>query len=119
MLKNIISYGFTLAFLQLLIACGPAPEEGQAALKDVATVSTETGGDQKAAAKEAEILIVAFGDSLYAGYGLDQKQGFAPGPETGRYARQYGSDGQEIAGPRHHGHADRHAGSAQSGRGIW
>ncbi len=78
MLKNIISYGFTLAFLQLLIACGPAPEEGQAALKDVATVSTETGGDQKAAAKEAEILIVAFGDSLYAGYGLDQKQGFAP-----------------------------------------
>ncbi|WP_323800259.1 arylesterase [Parasphingorhabdus sp.] len=78
MLKNIISYGFTLAFLQLLIACGPAPEEGQAALKDVATVSTETGGEQKAAAKEAEILIVAFGDSLYAGYGLDQKQGFAP-----------------------------------------
>ncbi|MFT7359360.1 arylesterase [Parasphingorhabdus sp.] len=78
MLKNIISYGFTLAFLQLLIACGPAPEEGQAALKDVATISTETGGEQKAAAKEAEILIVAFGDSLYAGYGLDQKQGFAP-----------------------------------------
>ena len=78
MLKNFFLYGFTLAFLQLLIACGPAPEEGQAALKDVATVSTETGGDQKAAAKEAEILIVAFGDSLYAGYGLDQKQGFAP-----------------------------------------
>ncbi|MEJ6677322.1 GDSL-type esterase/lipase family protein, partial [Parasphingorhabdus sp.] len=41
-------------------------------------VSTETGGDQTAEAKEAEILIVAFGDSLYAGYGLDQKEGFAP-----------------------------------------
>lgn len=78
MLKNIISYGFTLAFLQLLIACGPAPEESQAVLEDVATVSTETGGDQMAKAEEAEILIVAFGDSLYAGYGLDQKEGFAP-----------------------------------------
>ncbi|MEJ6595825.1 arylesterase [Parasphingorhabdus sp.] len=78
MLKNIISYGFTLAFLQLLIACGPAPEEAQADLEDVEMVSTETGGDQTAEAKEAEILIVAFGDSLYAGYGLDQKEGFAP-----------------------------------------
>jgi acyl-CoA thioesterase-1 len=78
MLKNIISYGFTLAFLQLLIACGPAPEAEQAVQEDVETVSTETDGDQTAQAKEAEILIVAFGDSLYAGYGLDQKQGFAP-----------------------------------------
>jgi len=78
MLKNLFVYGFTLAFLQLLIACGPAPEEVQAVPEDVATVSTETGGDQMAEAKDAEILIVAFGDSLYAGYGLDQKEGFAP-----------------------------------------
>lgn len=78
MLKNLFVYGFTLAFLQLLIACGPAPEEAQAVPEDVATVSTETGGDQMAEAKDAEILIVAFGDSLYAGYGLDQKEGFAP-----------------------------------------
>jgi len=78
MLKNIISYGFTLAFLQLLIACGPAPEAEQAVLEDVETVSTATDDDQMAEAKEAEILIVAFGDSLYAGYGLDQKEGFAP-----------------------------------------
>jgi len=78
MLKNLFVYGFTLAFLQLLIACGPAPEEAQAVPEDVAAVSTETGGDQMAEAKDAEILIVAFGDSLYAGYGLDQKEGFSP-----------------------------------------
>lgn len=78
MLKNLFVYGFTLAFLQLLIACGPAPEEAPPVLEDVETVSTEAGGDQMAAAKEAEILIVAFGDSLYAGYGVDQKEGFAP-----------------------------------------
>lgn len=78
MLKNLFVYGFTLAFLQLLIACGPAPEDEQAVLKDVETAATETDDNQIAEAKEAEILIVAFGDSLYAGYGLDQKEGFAP-----------------------------------------
>ena len=78
MLKNLVLYGFTLTLLQLLIGCGPAPEEGQAVLEDVETVSTETDGDQMVEAKEAEILIVAFGDSLYAGYGVDQKEGFAP-----------------------------------------
>ena len=78
MLKNIISYGFTLAFLQLLIACGPAPDEQQAVREDVATAPADSDGDQADAADEAEILVVAFGDSLYAGYGLDQKQGFAP-----------------------------------------
>ena len=78
MLKNLFVYGFTLAFLQLLIACGPAPDEPQAVPKDVETASTATESDQTASTREAEVLIVAFGDSLYAGYGLDQKQGFAP-----------------------------------------
>ncbi|WP_339823879.1 arylesterase [uncultured Parasphingorhabdus sp.] len=78
MLKNFFLYGFTLAFLQLLIACGPAPEDEQAVLKDVETAAPKADGDRAAEAKEAEILIVAFGDSLYAGYGLDQKEGFAP-----------------------------------------
>ncbi len=78
MLKNFVLYGFTLSFLQLLIACGPAPDEEQAVLKDVETVATEAEGDQVAEAKEAETLIVAFGDSLYAGYGLDQKEGLVP-----------------------------------------
>jgi len=78
MLKNLGLYGFMLAFLQLLIACGPAPEDGQAVQEDVGTVSADAGSDPVTAEKEAEILIVAFGDSLYAGYGLDQKEGFAP-----------------------------------------
>ncbi len=78
MLRNFISYGLSLAFLQLLMACGPAPEEAQAVPEDVATGSTEADSGQLAEAKEAEMLIIAFGDSLYAGYGLDQKEGFAP-----------------------------------------
>lgn len=82
MLKNFVLYGFTLAFLQLLIACGPTPEETQAVPEDVATASTKAGGDQKAEAKEAEYLVVAFGDSLYAGYGVDQNEGFAPELQT-------------------------------------
>jgi len=78
MLKNFIVYGFTLAFLQLLIACGPAPDEQQAVREDVAAAPADSDGDQADAADETEFLVVAFGDSLYAGYGLDQKQGFAP-----------------------------------------
>ncbi|WP_417609933.1 arylesterase [Parasphingorhabdus sp.] len=78
MLKNLILYGFTLAFLQLLIACGPAPDEPQAVQEDVGSASTETGGEQSAASEEAETLVVAFGDSLYAGYGLEPNEGFAP-----------------------------------------
>ncbi|VWX57857.1 arylesterase [Sphingorhabdus sp. 109] len=78
MLKNFITYGFTLAFLQLLIACGPAADEQQAVREDVAAVPADMGGDQSAATEEAEFLVVAFGDSLYAGYGLDPKEGFAP-----------------------------------------
>lgn len=78
MLKNFFLYGFTLAFLQLLIACGPAPVDEQATSADAGQVVPVAVGDQATEAKEAEILIVAFGDSLYAGYGLDQKEGFAP-----------------------------------------
>ena len=78
MLKNFVLYGFAFAFLQLLIACGPAPEDAQAVLEDVETVPTETDGEQLAESQEAEILVVAYGDSLYAGYGVDQKDGFAP-----------------------------------------
>ncbi len=78
MLKNLVLYGFTLALLQLLIACGPAPVGEKATAVDAGQVVPVTDGDQTADAKEPEILIVAFGDSLYAGYGLDQKEGFAP-----------------------------------------
>lgn len=78
MLKNLFLYGFTLAFLQLLIACGPSPQERQAVPGDVETVPTASGDEPMDDAQEAATLIVAFGDSLYAGYGVDQKEGFAP-----------------------------------------
>lgn len=78
MLRNLVLYGFTLAFLQLLIACGPAPVDEQATAADAGQVVSVADGEETAEAKGPEILIVAFGDSLYAGYGLDQKEGFAP-----------------------------------------
>ncbi|WP_417622086.1 arylesterase [Parasphingorhabdus sp.] len=78
MLKNLFLYGFTLGFLQLLIACGPAPVDETATTTDKQQPVAATSNDQTAEAKEPDILIVAFGDSLYAGYGLDQKEGFAP-----------------------------------------
>ncbi|MEO9601142.1 arylesterase [Parasphingorhabdus sp.] len=78
MLKNLTVYGFALAFLQLLIACGPAPVDETATSADAGPTDAAVQGDQTADAKDADILIVAFGDSLYAGYGLDQKEGFAP-----------------------------------------
>lgn len=78
MLRNFITYGFTLAFLQLLIACSPAPVDETATKANEAQAMTAVDSDVKADVDESEFLVVAFGDSLYAGYGLDQKQGFAP-----------------------------------------
>jgi len=76
MLRNFITYGLSLAFLQLLIACSPEPAEETAAGPQSGQVEAAAGAT--ADAKEADTLILAFGDSLYAGYGVDQKDGFAP-----------------------------------------
>lgn len=74
MLKTFISYGFCIAVLQLLIACGPASNEEQLPTSVSGAVSDK---DAELIA-EADLLVVAFGDSLYAGYGLNQDEGFAP-----------------------------------------
>lgn len=74
MLKNFILYGFSIAVLQLLIACSPAAE--QAPVTDRAENKAAENVTQPA--EEADLLVVAFGDSLYAGYGLEQNEGFAP-----------------------------------------
>lgn len=74
MLKTFLSYGFCIAVLQLLIACGPAPDEETRSIQEGETVSEKDAGP----AVEADLLVVAFGDSLYAGYGLNQDEGFAP-----------------------------------------
>lgn len=78
MLKDLVLYGFTLAFLQLLTACGPAPVDEKATSSDAGQAAPAGDANQTEAVTEPEILIVAFGDSLYAGYGLDQNEGFAP-----------------------------------------
>lgn len=60
-----------MALLQLLAACSPdAPRED----KPTNAVSVAASDPIPADAK----LVVAFGDSLYAGYNLDSGQGFAP-----------------------------------------
>ncbi len=82
MLRNFITYGLSLAFLQLLIACSPEPADERATTAVAAQVDSSTDSSAKADADEAEILVVAFGDSLYAGYGVDQKEGFAPELQT-------------------------------------
>mgnify|MGYP003627727336 CR=1 FL=1 len=78
MLRNFLSYGLSLAFLQLLIACSPEPVDKSAGTTDAERVESATDNPVKAEAEEAGILVLAFGDSLYAGYGVDQKDGFAP-----------------------------------------
>jgi acyl-CoA thioesterase I len=62
-------YGALLLLLQGVIACGPAQQP------DKAPPSPKTGVKQETA---ADNLVVVFGDSLYAGYKLGPKEGFAP-----------------------------------------
>lgn len=78
MLRNFITYGLSLAFLQLLIACSPDPINETAATANEGQAMPAADSDAKADIDDAEILVVVFGDSLFAGYGLDQKEGFAP-----------------------------------------
>ena len=75
MLKTLSAYGFCIAILQLLIACGPATETQTAPEKNQAQNQEAANSEP---AKEAKTLILAFGDSLYAGYGLAPDEGFVP-----------------------------------------
>lgn len=74
MLKNLLQYGFGLVVLQLLVACGSSTQDAPSDSKQQETV--EAPSDK--VVTEAEILVLAFGDSLYAGYGLSQTDGFVP-----------------------------------------
>jgi len=74
MLKRFVQYGMGVAAIQLIVACSPAE---QAAQTDSAeTVSADA--EKAEIVSEADTLVLAFGDSLYAGYGLPQNEGFAP-----------------------------------------
>ncbi len=72
-LKSWITYGFCFAILQLVIGCGQAPIDEQTSQAGIAEPEQQAIADP-----EADMLILAFGDSLYAGYGLPPKEGFVP-----------------------------------------
>ncbi|API59306.1 arylesterase [Tardibacter chloracetimidivorans] len=70
-------YGAPLLLVQLIIGCSPsAPEQNSGRAEANVAVLAETS-----AVAEDKKLVVAFGDSLFAGYNLDQDQGFAPALE--------------------------------------
>jgi acyl-CoA thioesterase-1 len=78
-----MQYGALALFVQLAVACSdktpvPPPSDNGA----------QAGNNVAAAAPVAdEQLVVAFGDSLYAGYNLDQDKGLAPVLEAALKAR--------------------------------
>jgi acyl-CoA thioesterase I len=67
--NNLGLYGTLLLLCQGLVACDAAPP-----VKDAPSAERIATAD----AKEPTRLVVAFGDSLYAGYQLGPKEGFAP-----------------------------------------
>ncbi|WP_430414184.1 arylesterase [Parasphingorhabdus sp.] len=75
MLKNLVTYGFGLAIVQLLVACGPAQQDAPMDVQQQISQTTDTATPEKI---EADTLVLVFGDSLYAGYGLAPDEGFAP-----------------------------------------
>ncbi|MEP3227185.1 MAG: arylesterase [Parasphingorhabdus sp.] len=69
-----MTYGFCFAILQLLIACSPSESQNIAAEEQ----SEASSPAVISPTEEPETLVVVFGDSLYAGYGLAPDEGFAP-----------------------------------------
>jgi acyl-CoA thioesterase I len=63
MLNRLARYGVVLTLFQALIACGNSPAQEP---------------PQKTPQAQYDTLVVAFGDSLYAGYQLSPTQGLAP-----------------------------------------
>ncbi|MGE0774238.1 MAG: arylesterase [Sphingomonadaceae bacterium] len=73
---RILPYAVSLLLVQLTAACWQQPAvEQQPARKEAATSNAVSAPPVEVA---DERLIVAFGDSLYAGYGVPQGSGFAP-----------------------------------------
>lgn len=75
-----VQYGLVIGLCQLLVACGgaettaPVQKNDGRAAEGVGTGKGAAGQDMAADAP----LVVAFGDSLYAGYQLAPKEGLAP-----------------------------------------
>ena len=71
------AYGAALPLVYLIAACSPTNEDGPVAANTVAAAPAPSPGAPAADAR----LVVALGDSLYAGYNLAAGQGFAPALE--------------------------------------
>jgi acyl-CoA thioesterase-1 len=71
---RISQYGALLLLVQLAGACSDERQPNDAAQREVKTMPPAM---IEAPAKDSR-LVVAFGDSLFAGYGLAQDEGFAP-----------------------------------------
>lgn len=67
-------YGVSLLLVQLAAACSSSPPDATAPANDVADIATTN----RTVPAADEKLVLVFGDSLYAGYNLEQNQGFAP-----------------------------------------
>lgn len=80
--RRLRTYGAALLIVQLAAACS-SPENSAESKKDaVAGSATTSGADAATTALAADTkLVVVFGDSLFAGYNLNQKEGFAPALE--------------------------------------
>jgi acyl-CoA thioesterase-1 len=72
-------YGAALLIIQVLVGCGPADPQSPAA--------TTQDSPQTAQPVQSGKLVIAFGDSLYAGYKLGPKEGFAPQLQAALRAR--------------------------------
>ncbi len=74
-MRNFGIYGVLILFIQALVACGPAQTtQNEPDKKQIVASKASTTPDEMNGAK----LVVAFGDSLYAGYRLGPNEGFAP-----------------------------------------
>ncbi len=81
MAGRILQYGLLLSLVQLSIGCTQesASQNAVSAQPDKPAAAPAPAADGK--------LVVAFGDSLFAGYNLPQDQGFAPALERALTAR--------------------------------
>ncbi|WP_264593859.1 arylesterase [Sphingobium sp. B12D2B] len=81
--KTFTRYGVSLLLVQALLACSPQTPDTQGGAgagnnAAAALSNTANGPDARSAPVADRKLVVVFGDSLYAGYNLGPREGFAP-----------------------------------------
>ncbi len=76
-------YGALLLIFQALVGCGPGDTQKNSAQKPDVPAGAPATAQNMADTK----LVIAFGDSLYAGYRLGPKDGFAPQLQAALRAR--------------------------------